>query len=69
MSCDIPKLLLWVRPGTVVRPGNAQFYTDNMKNVLGIDLGAGLHYSQEDHPKAVGEGIRPVDHIVIAFAT
>jgi haloalkane dehalogenase len=29
----------------------------NLKNLQTIDLGQGIHYLQEDHPKAIGEAL------------
>ncbi|KAK3658691.1 hypothetical protein LTR56_001562 [Elasticomyces elasticus] len=57
LRCEVPKLLLWATPGILVKPEQAQWYLENMKNVEGVDLGAGLHFLMEDHPKATGEAI------------
>jgi haloalkane dehalogenase len=29
----------------------------NLKNLETIDLGQGIHYLQEDHPKAIGKAL------------
>jgi haloalkane dehalogenase len=29
----------------------------NLKNLDTIDLGQGIHYLQEDHPRAIGEAL------------
>ena len=58
MECNVPKLLFWATPGVSVTAAKAKWYLDNMKEVRGVDLGEALHFSQEDHPKAIGAGIR-----------
>jgi haloalkane dehalogenase len=32
-------------------------FTSALSNLTTIDLGAGIHYLQEDHPHEIGEGI------------
>ena len=54
---DIPKLLFHAEPGALVTKPMVEWCEVNLKNLTSIDLGPGLHYLQEDHPHAIGEGI------------
>ncbi|KAK3673371.1 hypothetical protein LTR78_006604 [Recurvomyces mirabilis] len=55
MKTDIPKLLFYTTPGAFVTPEKARWYEMNMENVRLVDLGDGVHYLQEDHPRRIGE--------------
>lgn len=51
----IPKLLLTVEPGMIIKPGEADRLA---RTVMGLEvhhLGAGRHYIQEDYPDAIGQ--------------
>ncbi len=54
---DIPKLMLHATPGAIITPTVAEELKAKFPNLESIDLGEGLHYLQEDHPHAIGEGI------------
>ena len=54
LESDLPKLLFWATPGGLVTPEKATWYLENMTNTKGVDVGAGIHYLQEDHPKRIG---------------
>jgi haloalkane dehalogenase len=54
---DIPKLLFHATPGVIIPPDAVGMFTSALSNLTTIDLGAGIHYLQEDHPHEIGEGI------------
>jgi len=49
-----PKLLFTGTPGVLVSPGFAKSFAKGLKNLKVVELGAGRHYLQEDHPEAIG---------------
>ncbi len=56
-SSPVPKLLFWGTPGILVTPADAARYAKAMPNIETVDIGAGLHYLQEDAPDLIGQGI------------
>ena len=54
---DVPKLLLHAQPGAIVTPRLVRWCQDSLKNLETVDLGEGIHYLQEDHPRAIGEHV------------
>ena len=52
----VPKLLFHATPGAILPP-EALGMVSGLPNLSTIDLGAGSHYLQEDHPHDIGEGI------------
>jgi haloalkane dehalogenase len=52
---EIPKLLFYAKPGGLTNESVVNWSKANLKNLQTIDLGQGIHYLQEDHPKAIGE--------------
>jgi haloalkane dehalogenase len=54
---DIPKLLFYAEPGAILPKPTVEWCEVNLKNLTTINLGKGLHYLQEDHPHAIGEGL------------
>lgn len=52
---SVPKLLLYARPGAVLNADAVAWCRDNMKNLQTVDVGEGLHYLPEDHPRLIGE--------------
>lgn len=52
-----PKLLLWATPGILVTPSDAARYAKSFPNLRSVDIGAGLHYVQEDSPDLIGHEI------------
>jgi haloalkane dehalogenase len=53
----LPKLLFYANPGGLTNASVADWSKANLKNPETIDLGQGLHYLQEDHPKAIGKAL------------
>jgi haloalkane dehalogenase len=54
LETDIPKLFFHAAPGIFIPPAKAAFYRQHLKACRSVDLGAGSHYLQEDHPDAIG---------------
>ncbi len=54
---ELPKLLFHANPGAIITHEVAEGLKAKLKNLEAIDLGEGIHYLQEDHPHAIGEGI------------
>jgi haloalkane dehalogenase len=54
---DFPKLLLYAQPGGLINDEGIRWCRDNLKNLTTIDIGAGLHYVQEDQPHNIGKAI------------
>ncbi len=55
---DIPKLCFHVRPGVAIKEKDVKKIRESMKNLQMVDLGAGLHFIQEDYPHEIGEGLQ-----------
>ncbi|MCC8403281.1 haloalkane dehalogenase [Paraburkholderia sp. MMS20-SJTN17] len=49
-----PKLLFTATPGALVSPSVAKRFASNIKGCQVVELGAGIHYLQEDHPDVIG---------------
>lgn len=62
-----PKLLFYGDPGALVSPVAAKAFASTLHNCRLVDLGAGAHYLQEDHPEVIGKVIR--DWVVEITAT
>ena len=56
-SSDVPKLLLWVKPGGIIRKKDVAWFRRQVPNLEDVHLGKGRHFIQEDHPVAIGEAI------------
>ncbi|NLR91426.1 haloalkane dehalogenase [Flammeovirga agarivorans] len=54
---DLPKLLLYVSPGALIRDVDVSYIKENFSNLKTVDVGKGLHFIQEDHPHRIGEEI------------
>ncbi|MCB9476956.1 MAG: haloalkane dehalogenase [Deltaproteobacteria bacterium] len=54
---ELPKLLLYVHPGSILLAPLVQWCQASIKNLQCLDLGPGLHFIQEDHPHAIGEAL------------
>jgi haloalkane dehalogenase len=52
-----PKLLFSGDPGALISPALARDYAARLHNCRLIELGAGAHYLQEDHPDAIGRAL------------
>lgn len=53
---EIPKLLLYATPGAVLTP-LVDWCRRSLKNLTAVNVGAGVHYLQEDHPHEIGHAI------------
>lgn len=53
-QADFPKLLFVGNPGALVSPDFAKRFAASLTHCHVVQLGAGLHYLQEDHPDAIG---------------
>jgi len=56
-ASPLPKLLLYARPGAIMR-NLLGWCEDNIANLKSVDVGAGVHFLQEDTPHEIGEAIR-----------
>ena len=50
-----PKLLFAGDPGALVSPGFAERFASGLHDCGLVQLGAGAHYLQEDHPETIGK--------------
>jgi haloalkane dehalogenase len=55
LETDIPKLLFYAQPGGLITESKASWLKDHFPNLSSVDIGAGLHYLQEDNPHKIGE--------------
>lgn len=53
-----PKLLFSGDPGALISPEQARDFAAGLQNCRLVELGAGAHYLQEDHPLAIGDAVR-----------
>jgi haloalkane dehalogenase len=53
-----PKLLFTANPGALVSPSVVKSFVKNIQDCEGVELGAGIHYLQEDHPDVIGNTVR-----------
>jgi len=51
---DIPTLLIYAKPGAILRKQQVKWCEDNMKNLTTAFMGTGLHFIQEDDPDFIG---------------
>jgi haloalkane dehalogenase len=54
----LPKLLFTCEPGILVPPHVVDWAKQTFRNLETVALGKGLHYVQEDHPEAIGDGVK-----------
>lgn len=54
---EIPKLLLYAKPGMILKKDEVERIKNSYKNLQAIYIGKGKHYVQEDHPHEIGEAI------------
>src|SRR5215475_16175439 len=52
-----PKLLFAGDPGALVSPAFAEGFASGLKSCRVVPIGPGLHYVQEDNPKAIGSAL------------
>ena len=57
-TCDVPKLLLYARPGAILRKELVGWCRAHMRKLTTVDIGPGLHFVQEDRPHAIGAALR-----------
>ncbi|HEY3003800.1 MAG TPA: haloalkane dehalogenase [Kribbellaceae bacterium] len=57
-SSTYPKLLFVGDPGVLVSPAFGECFAAGLRDCELVRLGRGAHYLQEDHPEAIGVGIR-----------
>jgi haloalkane dehalogenase len=53
-----PKLLFVGDPGALVSPAFAESFASGLKSCRLVHIGPGIHYLQEDNPKAIGSALR-----------
>jgi haloalkane dehalogenase len=54
---QFPMLMFTSTPGGIVTDKAKQWFADNAKDLTVKDLGAGIHYLQEDNPDGIAKGI------------
>ena len=54
---DYSKVLFAGDPGALISPAFAERFAASLKNCHLVQLGAGAHYLQEDHPDAIGAAV------------
>ncbi|KAH7120687.1 Alpha/Beta hydrolase protein [Dactylonectria macrodidyma] len=54
---EFPKLFFWATPAIIITEDKAENFIREFENMKSVNLGAGLHYFQEDHPHAIGREI------------
>ena len=52
---ELPKMLFFASPGAILNTSGVDWCRQNLKNLETVDIGAGLHYIQEDNPHMIGE--------------
>lgn len=57
LASELPKLFFHASPGIFIPPDKAAFYRQHLKHCTAVDLGAGAHYLQEDHPDEIGRAL------------
>lgn len=57
MVSDVPKLLLWIKPGVLIKPDHVQEMKNDYKNIKTEYVGKSSHYLQEDLPNEIGQSI------------
>ena len=53
----IPKLMFIAKPGAIASDELVKWCKANLANLETVHLGEGLHFLQEDHPRAIGENV------------
>lgn len=57
LKTELPKLLLWCKPGAIIKAPYVEFLNDNLPNLTSKCVGKGRHYMQEDNPDQIGKDI------------
>lgn len=55
-TSQVPKLLIWAQPGAIMRELRG-WCEKNIANLKVVEVGAGVHFLQEDDPHGIGEAI------------
>jgi haloalkane dehalogenase len=50
----LPKLLLYANPGALIQGPVLDWARSQLQNLDTVDLGEGIHFLQEDHPRMIG---------------
>jgi len=53
----LPKLLLYAKPGALIRKKQVEWCKETLHNLVTVDIGQGIHFIQEDHPDRIGKEI------------
>ncbi|MDQ3399305.1 MAG: haloalkane dehalogenase [Deinococcota bacterium] len=53
-AADLPKLLLYARPGAVIGTDAVSLCQETLSNLTAADVGDGLHFLPEDRPDEIG---------------
>jgi haloalkane dehalogenase len=51
---NVPKLLIYAEPGVLITKSVADWCKKNLHNLKTANIGAGIHFLQEDNPHAIG---------------
>ena len=51
---ELPKLLFFASPGGLINAKTVEWCEQKLKNLEAINIGAGIHYLQEDNPHQIG---------------
>jgi len=54
---EIPKLLLWAKPGMILSEESVHTMKKEIRNLETVFVGKGKHYLQEDQPTKIGSEI------------
>ncbi len=54
---DVPWLFLYARPGSLIPPWTADYWSERAKNIEVAYIGVGSHFVQEDQPYAIGRAL------------
>lgn len=52
---ELPKLLFYAEPGGIIDAATVAWCRESFPNLETIDIGAGIHFVQEDNPHRIGE--------------
>lgn len=56
-ASDLPKLLLYGRPGGIIRQSGVEWCRARLPNLEIVNVGPGIHFLQEDNPHGIGEAV------------
>jgi haloalkane dehalogenase len=54
---ELPKLLLYAKPGAIIREPVLNWCLESIRNLKTVDIGPGSHFVQEDRPHEIGEAV------------